>query len=682
VSTDQTDLEKFATDIRQEVILISEAEAEERMQPEAFTSLVLDHLIEAAEVDDAQACYHRDRGIEISGYGIDEDEEVVNLFATIYRADVPPTTTTASEIETSLKRLRAFWDRTADSYHLGLEEASDVFEMALRLHDARREATKVRLFVLTDGLVRPIHREPEQVNGLEYSSHVWDIRRLQRCVTSGQRREPIEIDFIDRFGQAIPCLDAHATAGDYEAYMAVIPGEVLNSIYAEYGPRLLELNVRSFLQARGKVNQGIRETILKAPERFLAYNNGISATASAIDLVDIPGGGRGIRAIKDLQIVNGGQTTASIHHAVRRDKADVSKVRVQAKLTVVAERDLPLVVPLISRFANSQNKVSEADFSANDPFHVRVEELSRTIWAPPADGTHRQTKWFYERARGQYADALGREGTPARQRAFKESNPSTQRFTKTDLAKFENTWDQLPHLVSRGAQKNFVEFTERLRNRGKLDADASYFHHLVAKAMMFRKAERLVAAERYGGYRANIVAYTLAYISNRTAQRVDLDGVWRSQDISPAMATAVTQVSRVVHGVITDPPGGGNVTEWCKRPGCWERVQTIQHALPHDLEAELIPLGRSARKVVTGIDAPDAHEVDLIRRVALVPGETWFAISNWARETGNLEPWQRSLAFSLGKLAKQERPPSRKQANQGERLKEEAQRLGFRAPVV
>ena len=680
MTTDHADLEKFATDVRQEVILFAEAEAHERMQPEAFTSLVLDHLIEAAEVDDAQACYHRDRGIEVSGYGIDEDEEVVNLFSTIYRSDVPPSTTTATEIETSFKRLRAFWDRTADSYHLALEEASDVFEMALRLRDAHREATKVRMFVLTDGVVRPSHREAEDVDGVEYSFHVWDIRRLQRCVTSGQRREPIEIDFLERFGQAIPCLDAGATTDDYAAFLAVIPGDVLNALYAEYGPRLLELNVRSYLQARGKVNQGIRETILKDPERFLAYNNGISATASAIELVDIPGAGRGIRTIKDLQIVNGGQTTASIHHAVRRDKADVSKIRVQAKLTVVAEKDLPLIVPLISRFANSQNKVSEADFSANDPFHVRVEELSRTIWAPPVDGTHRQTKWFYERARGQYADALGREGTPARQRAFKEANPSTQRFTKTDLAKFENTWDQLPHLVSRGAQKNFVDFTERLRSRGKHEPDAAYFHHLVAKAIMFRRAERLVSAEHFGGYRANIVAYSLAYISHRTAQRVDLDQIWRGQDITPAMAKTATEVSKLVHRVITDPPGGANVTEWCKRPACWERVKTIAIDLSPEFEAELIPLGRSAGKPVTGIEAPDADEVELIQQIAQIPGDTWFAISNWAKETGNLESWQRSLAFSLGRLAKQQRPPSRRQATQGDRLKQEAERLGFRAP--
>lgn len=680
MATERSELDVFATDLRQEVILTAEADDNEVMQPEAFTRLVLDYLTEAGEIDDAQCCYHRDRGVETSGYGIDDDDEVVNLFSTIYTADVPPTTAPGASIEVAFKRLRGLWDKTADSYHLRLEESSDAFDMAIRLNQVRTEARKVRLFVLTDGIARPAHREPDVVNGHEFSYHVWDIRRLQRCVTSGQRREPIEIDFVERFGSPVPCLDAHVTDGDYAAFLAVIPGDVLNALYSEYGPRLLELNVRSFLQARGKVNQGIRETILKQPERFLAYNNGISATASSIELIEMPGGGRGIKMIKDLQIVNGGQTTASIHHAVRKDKADVSKVMVQAKLTVVSEDDLSVIVPLISRYANSQNKVNEADFSANDPFHVRIEDLSRTIWAPPSDGTHRQTKWFYERARGQYADALGREGTTARQRAFKESHPSNQRFTKTDLAKYENTWDQLPHLVSRGAQKNFVEFTYRLQNRGKVDPDTAYYCQLIAKAVIFKRAERLVAAERFGGYRANIVAYTIAYLCHRTAHRIDLNKVWRDQDISPALAEAISDTSRHVHTAIIDAPGGANVTEWCKRPACWDRVRDLDMSLPADLEAELIAVGRSAPKPVTGIETPDADEVATIGRVAAVPAETWFAIANWAKETDNLAPWQRGLAFSLGRNANQNKQPSRKQAAQGERLKQEAERLGFNGP--
>jgi AIPR protein len=675
------DLLAFAADIRQEVLLRADLEDEESLRPEAFTEILLEHLEEAGEIDEGHASYHRDRGIEVSGYGVNDEGDVLNLFITIYRGDVPPTTVGNQDIEVSFRRLLTFWNRTADAYHKTLEDSSEAFDMAMRLHEIHGSVAQLRLFLLTDGLARSEYRPAEDTDGVETSFHIWDIRRLHRLVTSGQRREPIEIDFVGRFGAAIPCLPTVSDDCDYQAYLAIVPGEVLNEIYAQYGPRLLELNVRSYLQARGKVNQGIRRTILDQPGRFLAYNNGISCTASEVSLVDLPGGGRGIRRIKNLQIVNGGQTTASIHHAVRRDHADASAIQIPAKLTVIAEGSLEEIVPLISRYANSQNKISEADFSANDPFHVRVEELSRTTWAPATDGTMRQTRWFYERARGQYADALGRAGTAAQQRKFKQEHPPAQRFTKTDLAKFENTWDQLPHIVSRGAQKNFAEFTLRLATRHRGEPDATYLRHLIAKAILFRRAERLVSAQKFGGYRANIVTYTLAYLSNATAQRVNLDRIWDQQDIGEALQESIIDISHAVYRTLTSPPGGANITEWAKREACWQRIRALDIKLPSALDDELLPLhARQTATAVTGIEAPDEAERRVIEKISKIPPETWLALSHWAKETNNLQGWQRGIAYDLGRRARQGREPSRKQAAQAEIILDEAERLGFRAP--
>jgi AIPR protein len=232
-------------------------------------------------------------------------------------------------------------------------------------------------------------------------------------------------------------------------------------------------------------------------------------------------------------------------------------------------------VPLISRYANNQNKVSEADFFANDPFHIRIEELSRTIWAPASDGTQRQTRWFYERARGQYADAKNRESTPARQKVFTSTHPTTQKFTKTDLAKFEHTWDRLPHVVSLGAQKNFSRFTLRLTEQGKFEPDDTYFTHLVAKAILFKSTEKIVDREKFGGYRANIVTYTLAYLSFIDEKHVDLNFIWRHQSVSPDLQQTLVIISRKIHKVITNPPDGRNVTEWCKKESCWKAAQEI-----------------------------------------------------------------------------------------------------------
>jgi hypothetical protein len=677
------DLDQFAVDLQQDIIAAAELDAEEALRADTFTARLVEELTEAGELDDGHVCYHRARGVEVSGYSVNEDERCLDLFVTLFRQETPPPTVQKSDVESAFRRLENFLVKACTEGQRRLEEASPIFDMVSRIYELREDLERVRFFLFTDGLTTLEFKGPATVHDLPVSYHIWDIRRLFRCVTSGQRHEAISIDFMGQFNQAIPCLRLPEDADLYDAYLAVFPAQVLYEIYAMYGPRLLELNVRSFLQARGKVNKGIKRTIIEEPERFLAYNNGISATASEVELLQLPDGGVGIGRVSDFQIVNGGQTTASIYHAVKSDGADVSAIHVQAKLTVIDRSNVPEIVPLISRYANSQNKINEADFSANDPFHVRLEELSRTVWAPASDGTQRQSRWFYERARGQYQDALAREFTPARKRKFKAANPTSQRFTKTDLAKFEGTWDQLPHLVSRGAEKNFREFTIRLSNRGRFQPDQAYFQRLVAKAILFRRTEKLVSSLQFGGYRANIVTYSIAYLVNKTASRVDLDLIWKHQDLSASLSEALTAIAVEVHNSITNPPGGRNVTEWCKNPACWEVVQKLDVELPAELESELISVAPSKRRSADrGIETPTPEEEAVIQQVSEVASEIWFQLSKWAKETERLQPWQRGLAYSLGRLAKNEKPPSRKQAVQGLKIMEEARRLGFQPEKV
>ena len=580
MSNDDLELTRFVENLQQEVIINAEGNQTEEeggsFREEAFTRLMIEYLTEAGELEDGYVCYHSARSIKINGYNIHEDEGRLDLFISIYTQNPSPTTVRKDAVESAFKQLINFLSKVYKGYHQSIEEASLIFDMAQLIHSQRSQFSHVRLFLFTDGLTTLQTKKNQVKDGVNYSFNIWDLRRTYRCVTSGQKREAIEINFQTQYDSVIPCLAMPESQADYHAYVAIIPGEILCKIYAEYGSRLLERNVRSFLQAKGNVNKGIRQTILKEPYRFLAYNNGISATAEAVQLVDLPNGGQGIAEIRDFQIVNGGQTTASLYQAVRKDKADLSGIYVQTKLTVVERDRMDEIVPLISRYANNQNKVSEADFSANDPFHIRIEELSRTIWAPAVDGTQRQTRWFYERALGQYADAKNRESTPAKQKAFTLAHPTAQKFTKTDLAKFEHTWDQLPHVVSLGAQKNFAKFIVGLAEKNRPEPDEIYFHHLVAKAILFKNAERIIQDERFGGYRANIVTYTLAYLSYRTDQRIDLNWIWRHQGIPPDLQQMIATLSRKVHQVITTPPDGRNVTEWCKKEACWQAVQRIQ----------------------------------------------------------------------------------------------------------
>jgi hypothetical protein len=676
MATDHKGLLRYAESLRNEIALDASVEGAEAAPSAVFTERLIDVLVEAGELEDASPSYYHARGIEVYGYGIDDDD-TLNLITTIYRGQVPPASVTRTDISTALRRLLAFWERCRDRpVHRDLEESSDAYDMAMRVHGAARSISRVRLFLVTDGLAAVEFLEPEVADGVEVRRSIWDIGRLHRLESSGQRREPIEVDLAHYHDGPLPCLSAGSGHEDYSAFLTVIPGRVLGEIYDIYGPRLLELNVRSFLQAKGAVNRGIRDTLINQPDRFLAYNNGIAATASRVDVVDVADSGRGISRIHDLQIVNGGQTTASVHRALRGG-VDLRDVDIQAKITVIDPSRLDEIVPLISRYANSQNRVSEADLTANDPFHVEVEELSRTVWAPISVRHRRATRWFYERARGQYADALAREGTPARRKRFREEWPTSQKFTKTDLAKYETCWDQLPHLASLGAQKNFTLFMGRLRERGSFIPDATYFERLVAKAILFKETDRVVAGMQFGGYKANIVYYTIACLSHVTAQRLNLAAIWEHQDLDDDLREAIGDLSHLAFYVITElTPRGANVTEWCKREQCWRLMQEQPWTLPHQVERSLV--GRRRGDVSESASSNGQGDEDrLIAEVAAIGGDGWLALSNWAKETGNLQSWQRKIAYDIGVRIKRGREPSYKQAVQGKRIVEAAADRGY-----
>jgi hypothetical protein len=382
---------------------------------------------------------------------------------------------------------------------------------------------------------------------------------------------------------------------------------------------------------------------------------------------------------RDFQIVNGGQTTASIYHAARKDKADLSQLAVQVKLTVLDDQaKVDEFVPLIAQFANSQNKVSAGDLWANNPFHVQIEALSRTTWAPAVGGTALQTHWYYERARGSYLDDKARAGTPTQVRAWEAKNPLAQKFTKTDMAKFENTWSQRPHFVSLGAEKNFLKFTEIVADSGRPAPDGRWFERLVAKAILFRSAEKIVSAEHFGGFRAQIVTYTLSWLAHHTAQRIDLEAIWQQQQISETLRDTIAIVSRGANEhIVHPPPNRKNPGEWCKQKECWETFRALQFKVPARLEKELVSLDRVQEAPDGGASTSDSPVTPEVKAMAEVPAETWFKVSHWAKETGNLAPWQRSIAFSLGKIAGH-KPPSEKQAKQAVKILEEAERLGFR----
>lgn len=677
--TNDKSLNQFYQNFMEEVLVASDMETSGWTIDDFLTSIMLEYLEEAGEVIDPIMCPFRSYGLQLNAYAysINEDFSSLDLFVCVYSNNAVPRSVSQADIDAAIKRAIQLYQKATNDLYISFEKDNDTYEFAITINKHKAEIKRVRICALTNGLVKPIPFKNILIGDAEISFSIWDIDRLYRCVSSGKMRETIEIDFQDKYGLTIPCIENNSSS-KYSVYLAIISGELLASLYDEFRDRLLEKNVRSFLQVKGAVNRGIRDTLRNEPEMFLAYNNGISVTAESVEIVRDENGKPSIKGIRDMQIVNGGQTTATIFNAQRDKKvpADLSKVFVQMKISVITSpEDMNEIVPRISSFANTQNKVQIADFSANDPFHRRIEELSRTIWAPAINGM-KPVNWFYERARGQYADMLSRESTTLRRKQFKETHPV---FTKTDLAKYENTWDQLPYYVSEGAQKNFKRFTLRLNEHKSLLPDEKYYQNLIAKAILFRRTEKLVQKQQYGGYRANIVTYTISFLSFKTAQKINLEKIWKNQALSSELEKAILEVSAIVRNVIINPPGGANVSEWCKKEKCWETIKECDYVISYLLKKELLETSPESIKSIptNSIEALTEDDQNLIDQAAMISAEIWFALSRWAKETNNFQPWLRSMLFSVGTLVGRGRKPSIKQARHAMNALEKAKEKGF-----
>ncbi len=570
-------LELFAEHLKQEVRIKCEPDTgTPPLLSEAFTAEVLERLVEHNEAADWTLCAYEDpaRGklgaAKLSAWSLSGDGATLDLFLSLYlEEDVPPSVPRA-DAEKHFKLLRGFLRRALDGWHTKLEPSDQAFVAMNAIHGAKDALTTVRLFFLTDGVVKSGEIEQEQMDGLELRYVFWDLDKLSRLQVGD--REVIELDFAANYGGPVAALETEVSTGEYRTYLAFLPATVLAKIYGEHGQRLLERNVRAFLSAKGKINKGLQQTLKEAPHRFLAYNNGLCCTAAAVEVDSGKNGHTLLRSVRDFQIVNGGQTTASIYHAMKREQTDVSGVVVQVKLTVLKDPErVADIVPLISKFANSQNKVNAADFSANGRFHLEIEKLSRTVWAPAASGLDRGTHWYYERARGSYADDKMRQGTPARIRDWEKQNPAAQKFTKTDLAKYEQTWSALPHLVCRGAEKNFIQLAQRHDDEGEPMVDANYFKQVVAKMILFKTAERVVTGQTGGELRAQSVAFALAWLAEKSGRRIDLNQIWEKQRVPEAVIDAIGVVGKEAYDYIKGQPG--NPTEAAKKEECWEKFQ-------------------------------------------------------------------------------------------------------------
>lgn len=542
--------------------------------------------------------------------------------------------------------------------------------------DVRTEIRALRVVLFSNGSVDSAASTLDSVAGLPTDLRVWDAGDLAGIVSSSSVRDRT-IDFSALPDGGLPSLGPVGERG-LSSHLLVLPGDVVADLYQVHGASVLGRNVRAFLQVRNKVNSGIRETLRKNPGAFFAFNNGLSLTATEVKRA-LVGGQSMITSLSGLEIVNGGQTTASLHHAKYHDGVDLSAVRVAAKLTILPAKNSDQVALDIARFANSQSPVRMGDLTSNSPFFQAVETLSRSV-----DFGRRGSPrlWFFERLRGQFTTehaAASSLGTAAR---FTARFDRSRSFDKSELAKYELAWLQQPAVVSAGAERSLATFMN-LQNGPASGGvpDEKYFRRLVAKAMLWRATNDEITRLDLGGYKSLDVPYVIALIAHRTAGRVDLEAIAKDQRVPDSWKESVRDIGALVHETLITSAGNRNVSSWAKTASAWESVK----AIPWEPPAELVSAHMKpdpTRVVVAGGEptielAADQADIEGRERVIEFGGEAWFQLSSWAKETDNLRPWQRGLAFSLGRLVSAGRVPTARQVVQGVIILDTAGKLGF-----
>ena len=616
--------------------------------PASFASVAARNLEDAEIISDYELCFHNSYGkrrkkLRIDGYAFDEADGTMNILIVDYRGDEVAPTLNKAAAEQSFSCVEAFLNEAINGkLQSEVEISSKIYFYIETLKNSGMSIRKYRILLITDAVISSrinVLKVGEICNKhIEYQ--IWDMNRFFKVCGLEGGREPLEVDFTEYCPEGIPCLDASQPGSIVQrSFLCVIPGSVLADLYDKYGSRLLEANVRSFLSTKVAVNKSIRNTIREEPNMFFVFNNGIASTATEVKVKKTSNGFRLVYA-NNLQIVNGGQTTASLSTARYKNESDLESILVQMKLTEVDVTKDEKIVQKISKSSNSQNKVSEADFFSSHPFHARIHTISVHLFAPATGGAQHDTHWYYERTKKQYNQEQARMSN-AKKKEFRLLNPSDHVIEKTDLAIYRNEWIGLPYTVSLGPQKNIKAFSKTIGiawENNEKDFNNLYFQETVALAIIHRETRKIIIKNGFyeKGYIPRFVTYSMASLNyfidkNYHECELDLKQIWNKQETPILLVTEIISLSEKVYKKITAIDREvQDVAEWCKRETCWESVKTLDFEFSNKFETLLINKSekkdikkeaRMERAMITNIEA----QIQVVK----LGGDYWRKLMKW-----------------------------------------------------
>ena len=653
----------------------SEIEDSNDHPQEVLTKIYTDILYDNGTISDYELVFFEREisksNIKINGYSFSEEDFRLDLFITHYDPSEKIQEIKLNKVQDLIETAKNFYFQSTKKLYEKINKKEDAYDISKTIFENQKNISTVRIIVLTNC---ECEKTPstQREGKIEFQNFLFDNKRIFSSSLGGANSTNIKVDFT-KFREKVRCMLAHKSSDKISSYMAFIPGDVLFNIYRIFGQRLLSLNVRSFLQLGTKINKGIRQTLIEEPDRFFSYNNGIVVVVDNIELGNDEDGNF-IKSASGFQIVNGGQTAATLYRTKKQDGANFSKVVVPAKITLVKKEYLDDVVPKISEYANTQNIVKKADFSSNHQFHITIKKLSQKI------RTSEGQQWFYERMRGEYQVQKMKQKDLGKNKKskFLEMSPSNMKFTKEDLAKFINCWHYLdPHIACAGAQKSFVTFMNLLNDRKFHEKiNDEFFQKYCSISILFNKAAKIIKDnQEIAGYRSQVLNYTISLISYHTSRKINFDLIWADQNISHQFENLISNWSAKIYEIIQKTAKGRNVSEWCKKEDCWEELTDRNFTftvIPPEF-TNLKKVDGKPIKIAKEIFSPE--DMDNIKKCKSLSTKDWEKMIAWASESDDFHYIQLQIATSLWmqSLNNWKRQPSPKQAKSALKIIDKAQ---------
>lgn len=643
------------------------AQIEGSLPDEYFFSSVLEKLSAMGELIDPIIKPTRKRCsnnkiLAFDGYCYDESDKSFVLIVNDFKDSIDGTLT-RTEIETIKQRMLNFLQEAYDNKLCDFFDITDDMlivgnEVGKRMRidyvnlENDNSIDKIKLYIVTNKILseKVTTLKSEDFLGKQVELNVWSIKRFFDLYQLGRDKEPIVIETSKYGVKGIPCIKAEMTGNlDYDAYLAIVPGNFLNQIYYEHGSRLLEGNVRAFLSNRGKINKGIRETIRKEPTKFFTYNNGIACTASKIILSS---DGHYIISMEDLQIINGGQTTASLTSASLKDKLSLDNIFIPMKLTVVKNEDYDTMIQNISKYANSQNKVKDSDLFSNHPFHRTFETLSKKIQAPNKAECVNNTFWYYERSRGKYEQEQFKLLKKSEKDNFLRKYPKNQVIKKEELSKYFTCAELLrPDMVSKGSEKCMAFFAEYIDDKYQKNSEYfndQFFIQCICYTILFRTTDRIVNKAYWyniGGYKLNIVPYTISKLiqSIPNGYCLNYDLIWKKQELYPSLVCEIEKLAQITNNFI-QKSSGIIVTEYCKKEETWKKFKEFEFKLSNDFINDLVSKALVDEKMRSEIkDAKLNTSINIENEIVRLGGIYWRNLIEEGKKRKILTPLEMDL---------------------------------------